>query len=270
LVALRDDNGNLLGYGKILRNRTDLREQLDGLHNQVEALLKADQRKNVFLATLSHELRNPLAPLSNAVQLLRMTAVDSDNLQYPINLIEQQVEFIRGLIDDLLDVTRISSGKVRLNKRTIVLNEVINRAVEATRAAIEERDHTLRVFLPSAPIRLQADPDRLHQVLVNLLTNAAKYTPEKGEISLRGTTEGDEAVIHVEDTGVGIPHEMLPRIFELFTQMEPNLSQGGLGIGLALVKELVALHGGSVQVRSDGVGKGSEFTVRLPLKSSED
>jgi PAS domain S-box-containing protein len=269
LVALRDEKGDLLGYGKILRNRTDLREQLDGLRNQVEALIKSDQQKNIFLATLSHELRNPLAPLSNAVQLLRMTAMDAANLQYPIKLIERQVEFIRRLVDDLLDVTRISTGKVRLNKRLIVLNEIIERAVEATRSLIEERGHRLQLFLPSAPIGLQADPDRLHQVFVNLITNAAKYTPENGEVSVKGTTEGDEAVVQVEDTGVGIPHDMLPRIFELFTQMELDLSRGGLGIGLALVKELVTLHGGSVQVRSEGTGKGSEFTVRLPLKTSE-
>lgn len=269
LVALRDEKGDLLGYGKILRNRTDLREQLDSLRNQVEALIKSDQQKNIFLATLSHELRNPLAPLSNAVQLLRMTAMDVANLQYPIKLIERQVEFIRRLVDDLLDVTRISTGKVRLNKRLVVLNEIIERAVEATRSLIEERDHRLQLFLPSAPIRLQADPDRLHQVFVNLITNAAKFTPEHGEVLVKGTTEGDEAVVQVEDTGVGIPHDMLPRIFELFTQMEVDLSRGGLGIGLALVKELITLHGGSVQVRSEGTGKGSEFTVRLPLKTSE-
>jgi PAS domain S-box-containing protein len=266
LVALRDQNENLLGFGKILRDRTDLREQLEALRNQVAALAAADQKKNNFLATLSHELRNPLASISNVVQLINRTASANPNLKNSVKLLDEQVEFIRRLLDDLLDVTRISTGKVRLNMRPVMLDEVIERAVESARPLVEERRQKMQVIGPGSSIVLQGDPDRLHQVFLNLLSNAGKYTPERGNIWVKVTTEGDEAVVRVTDTGVGIPHEMLPRIFDLFTQVETRLSHGGLGIGLALVKDFVALHGGSVQVRSEGVGKGSEFMVRLPLK----
>jgi signal transduction histidine kinase len=155
---------------------------------------------------------------------------------------------------------------VSLNMRPVVLHETIQRAVEAARPWIEERDQKIQVIAPWSSIVVQGDSDRLHQVFLNLMTNAAKYTPERGNIWVKVTTEADEAVVRVTDTGVGIPHEMLPRIFDLFTQVETRLSHGGLGIGLALVKDFVALHGGSVQVRSEGVGKGSEFMVRLPLE----
>jgi PAS domain S-box-containing protein len=266
LVALRDQNENLLGFGKILRDRTDLREQLEALRNQVAALAAADQKKNNFLATLSHELRNPLASISNVVQLINRTASANPNLKNSVKLLDEQVEFIRRLLDDLLDVTRISTGKVRLNMRPVMLPEVIEKAVESARPLVEERRQKMQVIGPGSSIVLQGDPDRLHQVFLNLLSNAGKYTPERGNIWVKVTTEGDEAVVRVTDTGVGIPHEMLPRIFDLFTQVETQLSHGGLGIGLALVKDFVALHGGSVQVRSEGVGKGSEFMVRLPLK----
>jgi PAS domain S-box-containing protein len=266
LVALRDQNENLLGFGKILRDRTDLREQLEALRNQVAALAAADQKKNNFLATLSHELRNPLASISNVVQLINRTASANPNLKNSVKLLDEQVEFIRRLLDDLLDVTRISTGKVRLNMRPVMLPEVIEKAVESARPLVEERRQKMQVIGPGSSIVLQGDSDRLHQVFLNLLSNAGKYTPERGNIWVKVTTEGDEAVVRVTDTGVGIPHEMLPRIFDLFTQVETRLSHGGLGIGLALVKDFVALHGGSVQVRSEGVGKGSEFMVRLPLK----
>src|SRR4030095_16401095 len=260
LIALRDESGNLLGYCKIIRNRTDLKEQLDTLHNQVEALTKLDQQKNIFLATLSHELRNPLTPLVNAVQLLRMNAPVLGKMEFPVKLIERQVDFIRRLVDDLSEVTRVSLGKVRLNKCRILLRDFLSNAIEATRPVVEERRHNLQLVLPSDPIALQGDPDRLYQVFVNIISNAVKFTPDEGRLWVKATTEGDEAVVRVEDTGVGIPHEMLPRIFDLFTQVETPVSHGGLGIGLALVKDLVTMHGGSVQVRSEGMGKGSEFT----------
>ncbi len=265
LLALRDENDKLLGFAKILRNRTDLREQLETLRNQVEALTAADEQKGRFLATLSHELRNPLAVLLTGVELIQRTIPRDVNVDHPVKMIKEQVDFIRRMLEDLCDVTRLSTGKIRLDLQPVLLHDVIEKAVEAVRPYLEERDHNMQVIEPSAPIMLQADSDRLHQVFVNLLSNAAKYTPERGRIRMKVTIEDDEAVVRVEDTGVGIPHEMLPRIFELFTQVEPQLSQGGLGIGLALVKDFVALHGGSVQVRSEGTGKGSEFMVRLPL-----
>jgi signal transduction histidine kinase len=164
-------------------------------------------------------------------------------------------------------VTRISTGKVRLTMRPLGLHKAIAKAVETARPWIEERYQNIQVIAPRSTIVVQGDSDRLHQVFLNLLSNATKYTPERGNIWVKVSTEGDEAVVRVTDTGVGIPHEMLPRIFDLFTQVETPLSHGGLGIGLALVKDFVALHGGSVQVRSEGAGKGSEFVVRLPLEA---
>jgi PAS domain S-box-containing protein len=266
LVALRDHKDDLVGFGKILRNRTDLREQLEAFRNQVEALTAADRQKNNFLATLSHELRNPLASVSTAVELISRTLSPNANVEASLKIIEEQLVFVRRMLDDLLDVTRISTGKVRLNMRPVELHETIQRAVEAARPWIEERYQKIQVIAPWSSIVVQGDSDRLHQVFLNLLSNAAKYTPERGNIWVKVTTEADEAVVRVTDTGVGIPHEMLPRIFDLFTQVETRLSHGGLGIGLALVKDFVALHGGSVQVRSEGIGKGSEFMVRLPLE----
>src|SRR3954465_4229663 len=182
LTALRDDHGNLLGYCKIIRSRTDLKEQLDTLHNQVEALTKVDQQKNIFLATLSHELRNPLTPLVNAVQLLRMNAPVPGNMEFPVKLIERQVDFIRRLVDDLSEVTRVNLGKVRLNKCHLLLRDVLNSAIEATRSLMEERRHNLQLVLPSDPIALQGDADRLYQVFVNLINNAVKFTPDEGRI----------------------------------------------------------------------------------------
>jgi len=267
VTPIRDDQGEVIAYGKILRDRTDQKEQLETLRNQAAALEQADEHKNIFLSTLSHELRNPLAPLVNALQLIRMASPESAALQYPIKLIERQVEFIRRLVDDLLDVTRISSGKVQLNSTPLDLQEVLSRAIESVRPAIEGRRHKLNISTLPSPIPVRGDRDRLQQVFVNLLSNAVKYTPEGGSVTLKAFIEGEEAVVKVQDDGVGIAEDMQPRIFDLFTQAENALSraQGGLGIGLSLVKQLVTLHDGSVQVRSEGVGKGSEFTVRLPL-----
>ena len=266
-TALRDGEGNVVAFGKTLRNRTDVKEQIEMLRNRVDALLKADEHKNIFLSTLSHELRNPLAPLVNALQLIRMMDPQNAALQYPIKLIERQVDFIRRLVDDLLDMTRISTGKIQLALQPVDLREVLARAVESTRSLMTERKHEFAEHMLPAPIVVNADADRLEQVFVNLLTNAAKYTPEGGRIELRATLEQTEALVHLLDNGVGIPKEMQPYIFDLFTQVAANegRASGGLGIGLSVVKNLVELHGGSVQVRSEGVGKGTEFTVRLPL-----
>jgi PAS domain S-box-containing protein len=266
-TALRDENGTVIGFGKTLRNRTDLKEQLETMRNRAEALLSADEHKNIFLSTLSHELRNPLAPLVNALQLIRMSGPTNEALHYPIKLIERQVEFIRRLVDDLLDVTRISAGKVQLVLEPIDLREILMRAVETTRPLVNQRRHTLTQLLLPTPIMVRGDAGRLEQVFVNLLSNAAKYTPEGGRIELRASREEGEALVHVLDNGIGIPSDMHPHIFKLFTQVASGAQHaaGGLGIGLSLVKNLVELHGGSVQVRSEGTDKGSEFTVRLPL-----
>jgi signal transduction histidine kinase len=201
-----------------------------------------------------------------------MTESGNAALQYPIKLIERQVEFIRRLVDDLLDITRISAGKVQLSFQPVDLREVLARAVESTRSALTERRHEFAQHVLSAPIVVNADAARLEQVFVNLLTNAAKYTPEGGKIELRASMDHREALVHVLDNGVGIPKDMQPHIFDLFTQVAANVGRasGGLGIGLSVVKNLVELHGGSVQVRSEGAGKGAEFAVRLPLAHARD
>jgi PAS domain S-box-containing protein len=271
LVALRDPDGSLLGFAKILRNRTDLKEQLETLRNHGMRLDQEARRKDVFLSTLSHELRNPLAPLANSVKIIRMTVQGEPDVDYALKVIERQVDLLHRLVDDLLDLTRITAGKVELKRRHMSIQEVIEQAVDATQSVIADRKHQLEMIMPPATLMVDVDPDRMSQVFVNLLTNAAKYTPAGGTIWVKVTMEGNEVVARVEDNGVGIPTDMLPKIFELFTQVESSrsMSQGGLGIGLSLVKDLVTLHGGSVQVRSEGTGKGSDFAVRLPAAPEE-
>ena len=267
MLPLYDPDGELIGFGKVLRNRTDIKEQLESARNKADAAAIASRRKDIFLSTLSHELRNPLGALANAAEIIRLTVPESRELEVPLKVINRQVDNLRRLVDDLMDLSRIGAGKIDLQKETVKLQDVVERAVDGVRPFIEQRRHVLDVVLAFAPVYVEADPGRLEQVFVNLLNNAAKYTPEGGRVWVKGTTEGEDAVVHVEDTGIGIPSELLPRIFKLFTQVESSRSQsqGGLGIGLNLVKRLVTLHGGTVQVRSEGEGKGSRFTVRLPL-----
>ena len=267
LIALKDLGGRHAGFGKILRDRTDIKEQLETLRNRAAELEGLAHRKDVFIATLSHELRNPLAPLANAVQIIRFSSQLGGEVEYAVKVIERQMAVLQRLVDDMLDLSRVGAGKVELQRRALSLGELLRQAVDATRASVEQHGHALDLVLPHGEIRVEGDPERLHQVFVNLVNNAIKYTPRGGRIWVKATVEGEEAVARVEDNGEGIPKEMLPKIFELFTQVERTrpTAQAGLGIGLALVKNLVTLHGGSVTVRSEGPGKGSEFTVRLPL-----
>jgi signal transduction histidine kinase len=271
MFAIRDEGGHLVGFGKMLRNRTDIRQRLEELHHRVDELTRENQRKDVFLGTLAHELRSPLAPLVNAVELIRLTEPKPPTLEYPVRLIERQVAALRRLVDDLLDLTRVGAGKIELRLEPIDLSVVISHAVDTVRPCFEQREHHLEVLQPGAPLTVRVDPVRLQQVFVNLLENACKYTNPGGRIWVESTVEGDEAVVNVIDTGIGIPPEMQDRIFDLFTQVEttPYGSRGGLGIGLALVRDLVALHGGSVQAMSHGADKGSRFSVRLPLAARD-
>jgi PAS domain S-box-containing protein len=236
------------------------------VNEQAEALADLHRRKNEFLAMLSHELRNPLAPISNAVQLLRLQA-NEDQLQSQARaIIERQVGQLTRLVDELMEVSRINTGRVHLHQERVTLKSIVEHAVETVRPLIKQRRHALELTLAPQPIWLYADAARLEQVVVNLLTNAAKYTDDGGKISLSIQQEGDEAVIRVRDSGVGIAPELLPRIFDLFTQAERSVdrSQGGLGIGLCLVQRLVELHRGRVEAHSI-LGQGSEFVVRLPV-----
>ncbi len=232
----------------------------------VQSLEDADRRKNRFLATLAHELRNPLAPVRNAVQLLRMKRSSDSEVQWAQAVIDRQVDHLTRLIEDLMDVSRISYGKLELRKERVQLTDVVANAIEGGRPAIEAQGHELVVSLPDEPLQLDADPVRLAQVLLNLLTNAAKYTPPGGAITLSASREGSDVVVRVSDNGVGLDREQLPHLFEMFFQTEQlQRTQGGLGIGLALVRHLVELHGGTVTAHSEGIDRGSEFRVRLPL-----
>jgi CheY-like chemotaxis protein len=215
---------------------------------------------------LAHELRNPLAPVLAAVHALRLGATGADAAAAQ-EMIDRQTRHMARLVDDLLDVSRITRGKIRLRPAPVELVEVIDRALGSTRPLIDERRHTVELYVPGEPIRVTADATRLEQVLANLLNNAAKYTEPGGHITLSAAAEGHEAVIRVRDNGLGIAADMLPRVFDLFMQANSTLdrAQGGLGIGLTLVRRLVELHGGKVEVHSEGLGHGSEFVVRLPL-----
>jgi signal transduction histidine kinase len=235
-----------------------------------EALKEADRHKNEFLGMMAHELRNPLSTIRNAVQALKHLDAPAPNLQWARDVIGRQADHMAHLVEDLLDASRIAHGKVSIRKETIELGQVVGQAVEACRHLLSARKQQVTVSLPSRPVPLLADPTRLVQVLTNLLNNAAKYTDEGGQIWLTAAEEEGEVVVRVRDNGIGIAADMLPHVFDLFTQAPAALdrSEGGIGIGLAMVGNLVQLHGGTVQAFSDGQGRGSEFVVRLPLLSA--
>ena len=245
----------------------DRRRVEEELRRVAAELSEADRRKNEFLATLAHELRNPLAPIRNGLQLMGLAGDDPQIMKECRTLMERQVKHMVRLIDDLMDVSRITLGKLELRKERVELASVIHNAVETSRPLIEESRHELAVTPSSMPIYVDADMTRLAQVFSNLLNNAAKYTERGGEIALMVERNGNEAVVSVRDNGVGIPPEMLAQVFDPFTQVDRSLegSQGGLGIGLTLVKRLIELHGGSIEARSGGHRTGSEFVVRLPI-----
>jgi signal transduction histidine kinase/integral membrane sensor domain MASE1 len=241
----------------------------DTLRQRNEALMEADRRKDEFLATLAHELRNPLAPIRNAVEILRRAGSDPVALASVRELMERQVAQMARLIDDLLDLSRISHNRLQLRRDTVALRDVVESAIETSRPLMDERRHELTVELPDTPVWLHADLTRLAQVLVNLLNNSAKYTEPGGRIRLSARCEQSEVLISVEDNGIGIPADMLPRVFDMFTQADRTLdhSRGGLGIGLTLVRRLVEMHAGKIEVRSVR-GQGTTFIIRLPVLSA--
>ena len=259
---VKTPDGAVLGAGAVVAD-------IDDRKRMEEALKEADQRKDQFLAMLAHELRNPLAPISNAVQIMKVQGLKGPNFDWSVKVIEDQVKHMTRMVDDLLDVSRITRGKVVLQKEPVELETVVSLAVEASRPLIEDCQHRLTVALPEHPVLLEVDPARMAQVLSNLLNNAAKYTDEGGEIALSAERDGREVLIRVRDNGTGIAPELLPHIFDMFTQADQTLSRsrGGLGIGLTLVRSLVEMHHGRVAVHSRGPGLGSEFTVRLPVSA---
>jgi PAS domain S-box-containing protein len=259
-VVDRDETGKLRSVIGVLVDLTDRKQAED-------ALKEADRRKDEFLATLAHELRNPLAPIRNAVQIIKAKKPSDPDLLLSRDIIDRQVAQMARLLDDLLDVSRITRNRLELRKQRVSLASVAESAVETSRPLIEGAGHRLSIDLPAQAVYLDADPVRLAQVFSNLLNNAAKYTPDGGRIELKAQEQGPEVVVSVKDTGIGLTPEMLPRLFEMFSQAKPALerAQGGLGIGLSLVKGLVEMHGGRVDARSEGRGRGSEFIVRLPV-----
>ena len=251
----------------IVRDITERKRMENALRENVQELAERDRQKNEFLAMLGHELRNPLAPMRNALHILKSAQATTTMRDRGRDIIERQLDQLVRLVDDLLDVSRIVRGKVELQTATIDLREPVRRALETAQPVLDAQDHQVDVALPDTPAWVRGDMVRLAQVFANLLTNAAKYTGPHGRIRLSLREEGGHALLSVQDTGAGIPPQLLPRIFELFVQGDrtPERAQGGLGIGLTLVQRLVDLHGGSVHAESAGLGQGSAFVVRLPL-----
>ncbi len=241
--------------------------EIERLRSEAAKEKEANLRKDEFLAMLAHELRNPLAPIFNALHILQLNGGNNPTIDQVRTVLDRQVRQLARLVDDLLDVSRITRGKIQLRKEPLELSKLLARAQESARPSIEARGHKLEIIALDEPIWLDADPTRLEQVLANLLNNAAKYTDPGGRISIHAERDQDELVLRIRDTGIGIAPEILPRLFDLFLQADRSLdrAQGGLGIGLTLVRRLVEMHGGTVQASSPGLGQGSEFTIRLPL-----
>ena len=263
-TALRDASGALIGYTKVKRDLT-LSKQSE------EALVQADRRKDEFLATLAHELRNPLAPLRNALHILQLTTSNDSATERLCETMERQVNHLVRLVDDLLEVSRITRGTIELRKEMVELAAVARNAIETSRPLIDAASLQLAISLPQEPLMLYGDPVRLSQIFANLLNNAAKYTNAGGQVWFSARQDGDEVVVSIRDTGIGIPADVLPKIFDMFMQVDraTNRTQGGLGIGLTLVRSLIELHEGSISAHSSGIGQGSEFVVRLPLVKTE-
>jgi PAS domain S-box-containing protein len=263
---IKAPQGALRGALCIVSDVTDRRRMEEELRRRAEELAAADRRKDEFLAMLAHELRNPLAPILNCLGLMRQELPEAPDLRLSVEIAQRQVRHMARLLDDLLDVSRITQGKIQLQRGPVDFSAVVAHAVETSTPLVEAKGHRLAVRLPPEPAHVLGDATRLEQVVSNLLNNAAKYTEPGGAITLSAAHEGDELVVRVSDTGIGLSPEMIGRVFDLFAQADVSLdrTQGGLGIGLTLVRTLVELHGGSVGVRSEGLGRGSEFTVRLP------
>ena len=259
-APIKEKGGATTGVVLVFRDVTERKRLELELQRRLAELAETDRRKDEFLAMLAHELRNPLAAISTAVQLSALSSAD-DQIDWPMAVINRQVKHLSRLIDDLFDASRITRGKIRLRKELLDVAVIVKLAIVSTRQLIESRQHKLTISISGEPLAAEADPLRLEQIVSNLLTNAAKYTESGGQIWLSAQQEGDEIVIKVLDSGIGIPAEELPRMFELFAQGDRSLarSEGGLGIGLTLARSLAELHGGSLMATSAGAGRGSEF-----------
>ena len=265
VTPLLDEKKQARSFARVVHDLTES-DAVQVQRKRADGLAEANRSKEEFMALLSHELRNPLSPILNALNILQQIRTDDPIIEQARNIISRQVGQMVRLVDDLLDISRITKGKLRLKKEQVELRVVVNRAAETVRPLMDARKHEFSVSLPTEPIWVEADPARMEQVVVNLLNNAAKYTETSGLIRMTVFRDGTEAVIRVRDNGVGITPELLPHVFELFAQVDGSLgrSYGGLGIGLALARNLIEMHDGRLQASSAGLGKGCEFTIKLP------
>jgi two-component system CheB/CheR fusion protein len=265
--CLRTADGEIAGYSKVVRDRTDLRGQVEALRNRVELLAAEDRRKMVMFGTLAHELRNPLGAVSNAIHLIDFAYPNDQKLAYALQILKRQTKYVSSLVEDLLEVARAQTGKTVLQYSALEMSALLADVCETLESKMAEKAQRIDIIEPPAPIRFEGDAVRLKQVFLNLLQNASKFSSRGATIFVKATVEGDEVVVRIEDHGRGISPEVLPHVFDLLSQAESpdERRPDGMGLGLSIVKEYVELHGGTVQVRSEGVGKGSEFTVHVPL-----
>ena len=265
--ALHDAAGDLVGFARVVRDRTDLRSQLESVQQRLALAQAGEQHRPVVLGILAHELRNPLGEIVNAARVVRRIAPPDEDLRASLQVIERQVRFIDNLVQDLLESTRLAVGKAKLHCETIELRRLVDEAVESCQGAFDARRQVLETVVPAAA-PVEVDAVRMRQVIVNLLGNSSKFSPAGGRVWLKANIEAGELVIRVEDRGRGIPADVLPRIFELFTQAGPEGQRAGhgLGLGLGVVKALVEMHGGTVQARSEGSDRGAEIIVRVPAR----
>lgn len=271
-APIRDRLGRVAGVVLVFRDVSEERAATDLLRKLAGELAEADRHKNEFLAMLAHELNNPLSAIRNSVAVLELAGDDPQSSAAAKGVIGRQSEHLTRLVEDLLDVSRISRGKLALKRSRIDLRQALEPAIEASRLTFEKKDQGLAVEIPSVPLFLDGDATRITQAVGNLLINASKFTPRGGKIQLSVGVENSQASVRVRDNGIGIATEHAHDLFDMFSQVDSSLehTQGGLGIGLHVVKQLAELHGGSVEMRSDGIGKGSEFTIHLPILTAED
>jgi PAS domain S-box-containing protein len=270
VTAVHGEGARLLGFVKCVRDRTDLRSQHEAVEARAAELADSRERTHAFLKTLGHELRNPLAPLSNAAHIISRASGDP-RVATALQIISRQISTLTRLADDLMDISRLEIGKVTLERKRVDVRRLLLEATASLQDAAQQKELALEAILPQGSLFADLDEDRFQRVVLNLVGNAIKYTPAKGKVWVTATEDAHEVLIHVQDTGIGIAPDMLPKIFELFTRATAavDLVPGGLGVGLAMVKDIVELHGGTVQARSAGPGKGSEFTVRIPSSANE-
>ena len=270
-IPMLDDDGAIVEWFGAATDVTERHETQAALERQQQQLEEADRQKNEFLAMLAHELRNPLAPIRNAGELLSRTLVSDPQARSALATVERQVKHLTRLVDDLLDISRITQGRIELRRSPIRLDRVLAHAMEAVDPLVRQKHHRVALVSSRNPLMVNGDPERLVQCLGNILTNAAKYTPANGEIRIESRGEQGEAIITVSDNGVGIPPDLLPKVFDLFVQGERTLdrAQGGLGVGLAIVRRLIEMHGGSITASSAGLNRGAVFEIRLPLAHEE-